>query len=225
MIEPTLLTFLRAIKKNNNKEWYEEHKEEYKTLRLSFTKLLEGFRDDIAVFDSAVRKNHKAGIQTVKVFRLHRDARFSRNKAKYKTTLSGLVSADVKDATEPVYYFSVEPGNKSFIGGGIRTPERQDLDQIREYIDVHHKKLDKILADKTLRESFPAGLSDEYKLKKAPQGYDIEHPGIHLLRYKNFTIGEGLSDTEVKDTKTRKQVIKSFHALKDLNNFLRKAGT
>jgi uncharacterized protein (TIGR02453 family) len=224
MINPELLTFLRAIKQNNNKEWYEEHKDEYKMLRLAFTEQLESIRDEVATFDKTVKQNHKKGIKTVKVFRLHRDARFSRNKAKYKTSLSGLISADIKDPSEPVYFFSVEPGNRSFFGGGIRTPEREHLHHIREHISSHYKKLEKILANDSVTNHFPSGLSDEYKLKKAPQGYDIDHPGIDLLRYKNFTIGQSLADTDLKDTKIIQIISDEFAVLAELNAFLRTAG-
>jgi len=224
MINPKLLTFLRAIKKNNNKEWYEEHKDEYTSLRDEFTVLLEAVRDEVATFDTAVKRSHVKGIKTFKVFRLHRDARFSRNKAKYKTTLSGLISADVKDPNEPVYYFSIEPDNKSFIGGGLRMPERVHLDTLRTYISTHYKKMQKTLANQKLKIHFPNGLSTAYKLKKAPQGYDVEHPGIDLLRYKNFTIGKGLSDTEIKTSDIEQIVCEAFVSLQPINALLRKAG-
>lgn len=223
MINPKLLTFLRAIKKNNNREWYEEHKDEYKVLREEFTSLLEEIRDEVSVFDTAVRRNHAKGVKTVKVFRLHRDARFSRNKAKYKTTLSGLISADVKDPTEPVYYFSIEPGNRSFIGGGLRMPEREHLDILRTYISTHYKKIQKVLSDPVLTSHFPDGLSTKYKLKKAPQGYDTKHPGIDLLRYKNFTIGKNLSDLEIKAKNLKQVTRQTLSSLQPIISALRKA--
>jgi uncharacterized protein (TIGR02453 family) len=223
MINPKLYTFLRAIKKNNTKDWYDVHKDEYRLLSAEFELLLETIRDEVALFDSAVQKSHKAGVKTVKVFRLHRDARFSKNKAKYKTGISGLISADVKNPLEPVYYFAVEPGNKSFIGGGIRMPESTELDTIRNYIAAHYKKFEKVLGDKKLLIHFPAGLSDEAKLKKAPQGYDVDHPAIDLLRHKNFTIGKSLSDEEVRAITVKNILVKHFASLYDTVDLLRKA--
>jgi uncharacterized protein (TIGR02453 family) len=224
MINPKLLTFLRSIKKNNKKEWYDEHKDQYKILRDEFTELMGQIRDEVATFDKAVASSHKKGIKTVKVFRLHRDTRFSRNKTKYKTAISGLISADVKNPLEPVYYFAVEPDGKSFIGGGIRTPERQHLDSVRDYISAHYKKLHKILNDEALVKYFPQGLSNEFKLKKAPQGYEVTHPAIELLRYKNFTIGESLLDEELKNPKIKNTVSEQFKSLAQINEFLRAAG-
>jgi uncharacterized protein (TIGR02453 family) len=224
MIHSELLTFLRGIKQNNNKEWYEEHKDEYNVLRQEFTQLLGQIRDEVITFDTAVARNHKKGIETIKVFRLHRDARFSRNKAKYKTTLSGLISADVKDPTEPVYYFAIAPDDKSFMGGGIRMPDRLHLDTMREYISTHHKKIQKLLSDSTLEKYFPHGLSTAYKLKKAPQGYDVTHPGIDLLRHKDFTIGCGLSDTAINSKHIKQNVVTALASLQPINAVLRKAG-
>jgi uncharacterized protein (TIGR02453 family) len=224
MINPKLLTFLRAIKKNNTKAWYENHKIEYKALQLEFRQLLEHIRDEVVGFDTAVHNNHKNGIETVKVFRLYRDARFSKDKTKYKTAISGLISANVKDPLEPVYYFAIEPGGKSFVGGGVRTPERTHLDSIRKHIATDHKKLRKLLHAKTLHMYFPDGMSNEFKLKKAPQGYDVEHPAIDLLRYKNFTIGKNLTDSELKDEQITHSISKQFKALQDINTFLRVAG-
>jgi len=223
MINPKLFIFLKNIKKNNNKEWYDQHKEEYKILRDEFIKILEDIRDEIANFDDAIKRNHKAGIETVKVFRINKDVRFSRDKTKYKTSIAGLISSDVHSETEPVYYFAIEPGGKSFIGGGIRTPENDQLKSIREYVSVHYKKLETILGNKKLVVTFPKGIEDETKLKTAPQGYEKDHPAIDLLRYKNFTIGKSIIDAELKDSKIIKSLAQKFATLHKFNEFLRKA--
>jgi uncharacterized protein (TIGR02453 family) len=223
MINPKLLTFLKNIKENNNKEWYDQHKDEYKVLRDEFTTLLEEVRDEIITFDGAVKKNHKAGIETVKVFRINKDVRFSRDKTKYKTSIAGLISADIHSKTEPVYYFAIEPGGKSFIGGGIRTPENDQLKKMREYISVHYKNLENILSEKELAKTFSQGIGDDDRLKTAPQGYDKDHPAIDLLRYKNFTIGKTVSDVELKDSKIIKLLAQNFSKLRTFNEFLRKA--
>jgi uncharacterized protein (TIGR02453 family) len=223
MINPKLLQFLKGIKKNNTKEWYENHKEEYKDLRDEFSILLEGVRNEILTFDEAVKRNHTKGIETVKVFRIHKDTRFSHDKTKYKTSIAGLISADIHSLTEPVYYIAIEPGNKSFIGGGIRTPESEQLKVIREYIAIHYKTLRNILSDKKLVKSFAHGIEDETKLKTAPKGYDRNHPAIDLLQYKNFTIGEHLTDIQLSDKKLTKSLTQKCNALYSFNEFLRKA--
>ena len=103
-------------------------------------------------------------------------------------------------------------------------PEREHLHYLREHISHHHKKLNKLLTDDLLTLRFPTGLSNDYKLKKAPQGYSLDHPGIDLLRYKNFTIGQPLTDQDLKDKKISGVIANQFKILTGLNAFLRVAG-
>jgi uncharacterized protein (DUF2461 family) len=80
------------------------------------------------------------------------------------------------------------------------------------------------LSDSTLEKYFPHGLSTAYKLKKAPQGYDVTHPGIDLLRHKDFTIGCGLSDTAINSKHIKQNVVTALASLQPINAVLRKAG-
>jgi uncharacterized protein (DUF2461 family) len=66
-------------------------------------------------------------------------------------------------------------------------------------------------------------MSTEYKLKKSPQGYEVTHPAIDLLRHKNFTIGHSLLDDELKDTGLHHTLTKHFTSLHKFNSFLRTA--
>jgi uncharacterized protein (TIGR02453 family) len=223
MINPKLLSFFTAIKQNNNKEWYDKHKEEYKILSKEFEELLLEISDQIAVFDSALKKGKERGNKTVKIFRIHKDTRFTKDKSKYKTSISGMISANIENETEPVYYIAIGPNNQSYIGGGIRSPQNDKLTTIRNYICEHYKSLTKILSRKELQNLFPEGMSDEYKLKKAPLGYNKEHPAINLLRYKNFTIGKTINDSDLKNKNQKAKVIKEFQALVGFNDFLRSA--
>jgi uncharacterized protein (DUF2461 family) len=68
MINPKLLTFLRSIKKNNKKEWYDEHKDQYKILRDEFTELMGQIRDEVATFDKAVVNGDRDNISNKSVF-------------------------------------------------------------------------------------------------------------------------------------------------------------
>jgi len=221
MIDQALVTFLKGIKKNNNKEWYDTHKAEYKQLRAEFTLLIEELGQAVAKFDPAVAKAQKLGKPTTKVFRIHRDARFAKDKAKYKTNISGLVAADVKSDSEPVYYLSIQPDGNSFVGGGLFMPERMVLSDIRDKIETHPKALTNIDHARELRTEFPGGLSRVHALKTAPRGHDVEHEAIEYLRLKSFTVGKNISDTELKNPAFTENVRQSFEAIHQLNTFLR----
>jgi len=221
MIHNSLITFLKGIKKNNNKDWYDAHKDEYKLLRQEFTQLIEELALEVAKFDPAVAKAQKLGKPTTKVFRIHRDARFAKDKAKYKTNISGFVSADIKSDSEPSYYLSVEPGGNSFLGGGLFMPERLVLSALRDKIELHPKALKKIENSKEFTKIFPSGLSRDRALKTAPRGHDLEHEAIEYLRLKSFTAGKTIADTELVRSDYKQEVVHAFKTLHTLSDFLR----
>ncbi len=220
MINPKILTFLKGIKQNNHKEWYEENKHDYKELRTEFISLIDELADIVASFDKDVAQAQKSGKKICKVFRIHRDARFSHGKSKYKTNISGYISADVKDPTEPVYYLSIEAG-KSFLGGGIHFPERLHLNDLRDYIQANPKKLKAIENDPAFRKAFPELLDRTKSLKTAPRGFETSDPAIEYLRLGSFTAGKSIANKELYAPGFKKQVIEDFKALQKLNKFLR----
>jgi uncharacterized protein (TIGR02453 family) len=142
-------------------------------------------------------------------------------KAKYKINISGLVAADVKSDSEPSYYFSIQPGGHSFLGGGLFMPERMVLSDIRDKIEMYPKALAKIDHSKEMRTEFPDGLSRAHTLKTAPRGHDVEHEAIEYLRLKSLTVGKNISDSELKNPAFTKNVIQSFKSVYQLNKFLR----
>jgi uncharacterized protein (TIGR02453 family) len=221
MINQSLITFLKGIKQNNDKQWYDTHKDEYTKLRAEFTWLITELGLAVAKFDPAVAKAQKLGKPTTKVFRIHRDARFAKDKTKYKLNISGLVAADVKSDSEPSYYFSIQPGGHSFLGGGLFMPERMVLSDIRDKIEMYPKALAKIDHSKEMRTEFPDGLSRAHTLKTAPRGHDVEHEAIEYLRLKSLTVGKNISDSELKNPAFTKNVIQSFKSVYQLNKFLR----
>jgi uncharacterized protein (TIGR02453 family) len=221
MIDKKLTKFLKGIAKHNDREWYEDHKDEYKKLRADFILQIESLRDEIAKFDPAVARAVKQGKPTAKVFRIHRDARFSKDKAKYKTNISGFVSADVKSDSEPAYYFSVEPGGLSFVGGGLFMPERMVLSEIRDKIEEKPKALKKIEDTPQFKNSFPDGMGRQHSLKTAPRGHDPEHEAIEYLRLKSFTAGKNILDAQLSSSSLQSELLETFAALYPLNTFLR----
>jgi len=219
MIDKTTLSFLRGIKKHNDKEWFEANKATYKASREAFIELLNSFALEIAKFDPAVAKAIKQNKEVVKTFRIYRDVRFSNDKTKYKTNLSGYVTAGLKDPREPVYYLSVQPGGNSFFGGGIHSPERMVLNDILDKIEAHPKDLFKVEKNAAFKKYFK--INREGGLKTAPRGYDPEHEAIEFLRLKSFFAGISLSDEELKNPKLVKELAKPAKALYPLIDFIR----
>jgi uncharacterized protein (TIGR02453 family) len=210
-------TFLRAIAKNNNREWFEKNKPKYIEAKTLFDDFIEALQKELVKFDESL-----AGLNPRKLaFRIYRDVRFSKDKRPYKVNMGAGLSAHGKMDQEPGYYIHIEPG-KSFLAGGFYMPNPENLAKIRQEIDYNIKDFLKILNDKKFKKYF-SGLDVFDKLKTAPKGYPKEHPHIDLLKNKSFVVSHYFTDKQVQDKKFVKTVAEVAKALKPLNDFLKSA--
>lgn len=212
-----ILKFLKAISKNNNREWFEKNKPKYLAVKLEFEDFLEALHKEVLKFDDSL-----GGINPRKLaFRIYRDVRFSKDKRPYKVNMGAGMSAHGKMEQEPGYYIHLEPG-KSFVAGGIYMPDSEKLAKIRQEIDYNTKGFQKILNDKKFKKIFPA-LGDFDKLKTAPKGYPKDHPNIDLLKYKSYIVSHNFTDAEVANKNFVKKIAEACKTVKSLNDFLKEA--
>src|SRR6478735_6405172 len=114
-----IFKFLKALSKNNNRDWFEKNKGEYLLAKEHFEKFVTGLLHETIKFQPALK-----GLDPKKLtFRIYRDVRFSKDKKPYKTNMGASFSATGKGMGRPGYYLHIEPGNKSFIAGGLYMPE------------------------------------------------------------------------------------------------------
>jgi uncharacterized protein (TIGR02453 family) len=152
-------------------------------------------------------------------FRIYRDVRFSRDKSPYKTNMGATFSGGGKLMQYPGYYLHIEPGNKSFVAGGLYVPTPDVLAKVRQEIDYSPKKLHAILNNVKFKKTFGA-FDDFDKLKTAPKGYPKDHPQLELLKHKSFIVSHYFKDAEVMDKKFMKNVVDTYKTLKPLNDYL-----
>jgi len=215
---PLIFKFLKDVSKNNNRDWFEKNKPVYLEAKSSFEDLLEALHKDLSKIDESL-----AGLNPRKIgFRIYRDVRFSKDKRPYKVNMGAGFSRNGKMEQEPGYYIHLEPGNKSFIAGGMYMPNPENLAKIRQEIDYNPKSLLKILIEKEFKKYFD-GLSDWDRVKTAPKGYPKDHPHIDLLKNKSFTVAHSFTDAEVKDKNFVKKVVVICKSIKRLNTFLQNA--
>ncbi len=213
-----ILKFLKAIAKNNDREWFEKNKPTYLLVKANFEDFLEAFHVELVKFDYSL-----GGLNPRKMgFRIYRDVRFSKDKRPYKINMGAGFSENGKMEQEPGYYIHIEPGNKSFLAGGIYMPDAPNLAKIRQEIDYNTKGFLKILNDKKFKKLFPK-LGDFDKLKTSPKGYPKDHPHLDILRHKSFVVSHSFTDVQVKDKKFIKSVADACKTLKPLNDFLKEA--
>jgi len=188
VINKASIQFLQALSKNNNRDWFSAHKDRYTEARDNMI----AFADNL-LFEMNRHDNIETLSGKDSLFRIYRDVRFGNDKTPYNRHWSG----SFKRATRKLrggYYFHIGPGN-SFVAGGFWGPVPADIKRIREDIDANHTDWKKLLAKKTLVQTFD-GLKGE-QLSTAPRGYAKDHPAIDLLRYKQFLLQHHFTDEEV----------------------------
>jgi uncharacterized protein (TIGR02453 family) len=213
-----ILDFLKKLKRNNNREWFDKNKPKYLEAKDVFDVFVADLLEQMIKFDSSL-----AGQDPKKLtFRIYRDVRFSKDKTPYKDHLSAAFSPVGKGMGKPGYYFQLEPGNKSFVGIGLFQPIPEYLAQIRQEIDYSGDRLTALVKEKKFKSNFTK-FWDEDALKNAPKGYPKDHPHADWLRLKSFIVTHEFKDSEVTDKKFIKKLAEVMRSGKPLNDFLREA--
>ncbi len=199
-LNPNLFKFLRQLKKNNNRDWFDEHKPEFLALKKSFSEWVEAFKEELDPLDE---------IERAKIFRIYRDVRFSKDKTPYKTHFSVNFMRMGQDHRGS-YYLHLEPGN-SFAAAGFYGPEKDDLYRIRKEFELDDQRMREILSSKDVQAEFDGKLQGD-ELKTAPRDFDREDPAIDLIRKKQFYFSKPFSDQEVFSPQFHNQVLSTFSA-------------
>jgi uncharacterized protein (TIGR02453 family) len=218
MLQSTTIKFLKDLKRNNDKPWFDKNRTQYETAKADFYKLVEKLIPAIAKFDAPI------GRLTVKetVFRINRDVRFSKDKSPYKTNMACYFNRAGKNGLGAGYYLHIEPG-KSFAAGGIWVPEPAVLACIRQEIDYNFADWKNILENKNFKKTFTGGVTSSDTLVRPPKGYDENNPAIEFLKMKSFIVRRSFADTDLQDKSFVTEVAKTFNTMKPLIDFLNTA--
>lgn len=216
-LDKKTFAFLKDLKNNNNRDWFQENKARHDEAKANFITSVETIIKGISKFDPEI-----ADLEAKKcVFRIYRDTRFSKDKTPYKTNMGAhLVAFNEKPHDRAGYYLHLEPGN-NFLAGGAYMPPGPWMKAIRAEIDHNAAGLKKILNSKSFKDNF--GEMEGEKLKTAPRDYPKDHPEIELLKYKSFLAVRKLTDKEVMAEDFEKSAVKVFKALKPFDDFLNSA--
>ncbi len=216
MIEKGTLDFLSRLKQNNDRPWFNDHKDDYQAALANFTDMVAILLHNISGFDETL-----IGVQPREcLFRIYRDVRFSKDKSPYKTWFSAAIKGGGKNVLFPGYYIHLDPEN-TYLGGGIWHPPKEILDNIREYIINHHADLEKIVLGKTFKKHF--GDMGGEQLKTTPKGYPKDHPQIRWLRYKDFLAGCSKNKLDLSSENIISNFSSDYKAMFPFMQFLRKA--
>ncbi len=207
-IEKFTLQYLKNLKQNNNREWFNAYKDDFLQAQNNAKDVYHAIQENLIKHDA---------IEKFKLFRIYRDVRFSKDKTPYKPHFAGSFSRTGKELRGG-YYLRIRPG-ESFLGGGFWDPEKQDLLRIRKEFEATDSEIRDILANKNFKQVFGGKLEGD-ELKTAPKGFDKEHPAIDLIRKKGFIAVRNFTDEEVLAPNFIQKVDFSFKTLRPFFDYM-----
>jgi uncharacterized protein (TIGR02453 family) len=222
---PQALAFLRRLKRNNRKEWFERNRAVYEIeVRDPMRALVEEMDVRLARLAPEL-----IGDPRHSVFRIHRDIRFSADKSPYKTNAAcqfyhhdaGRGAGQDAQGAGAGLYFQLADG-ECFVAGGMWMPARPALEKIREALSESPDRLDGIVRTSAFRRRFRA-LDREAMLTRLPRGYGEGHPAERWLRYKSFTATRMLIEREATSPRLPAILQRDFATLLPLVRWLNEA--
>ena len=209
-----ILSFLDELKTNNNKEWMDANRGAYLQAKADFEALVNALLQNLQAIDAGLN-----GL-TAKdcIFRINRDIRFSKDKSPYKHNFGASIAEGGKKSLNAGYYLHIQPGNESFVGGGLYMPPGEQLKKIRQEIDYNAPELFEIVTTKDFEQAY--GRIQGEKLIRAPKGYDPDHPNIEFLKLKSYVALHKLTDDDIQSPQLIENLTHKCQVLKPFIDFL-----
>ncbi len=202
------LDFFKRLEKNNNRDWFNDHKKEFKTIEAEVKKIYNAIFENIKSHDD---------VDKLKIFRIYRDVRFSKDKTPYKTHFGGSFHR-TKPKLRGGYYLHLAPNNQSFLATGFWEPNKDDLYRIRKEFEMDDQEIRKIISNKKFKATWGNLIGDE--LKTAPRDFDKDHSAIDLIKKKQYIFTKKYTDKEVTSVDFLKEVDNSFKAIRPYFNYM-----
>jgi uncharacterized protein (TIGR02453 family) len=215
-METSTIQFLKRLKQNNNKEWFDKNRLAYDAARNDFEQFVQQVIDQHGKLDASI-----ASLKAKEcMFRINRDIRFAKDKSPYKTNFGASINLGGKKSIFAGYYFHLEPG-KSFAGGGIWMPLAPELQKIRQEIDYCFDDFKKIIGNKKFKAMYgDLEKSSDISLTKVPKGYEKDNPAADYLKLKSFLATRSLDDADLTSKNVMKITTDAFAALQPLIQFI-----
>ena len=212
-----IVNYLSELSKNNNREWYHAHKEDYKKANAEFEALLQALMLEIGSFDSSILNYAPKEL----TFKLVRDTRFSHDKSPYNPAFRAHISSKGKLPVPVGYYLMIKPGNQSFLGGGLFADMFKDATRlVRDYIVQNGEEWERVIHEPEFEQRFTV---QGTALKNVPSGYEKEHPQAESLKFKSWYLEYSLKDEELMDADAfLAKAVECFRIMKPFNDYLNK---
>ena len=208
-----VFNFLTELAKNNHKEWFDAHKNDYEAAKAAVNTVCETIYNEIALNDT---------LSPMKIYRIYRDLRFSEDKTPYKTHFGCYIQRK-----EPYYlggyYVCISP-QETFIGGGFFEPNKDELLRISKEISFNAEKFREVMKNEGIQKEFGGQLWGE-ELKTVPKGFEKDDPMIDYLRKKQFLLKHDYSLEEATSNNFAEKAIQGLLAIRPFFDFMTEALT
>lgn len=211
---PQSLAFLRALKRNNDREWFKARKERYETVvRAPMIDVIERLGEDFQSFAPDLVASPR-----VSLFRVYRDTRFSENKAPLKTNIAALFPWRGLGRHQGAgLYFEVAPG-WVWIGGGMWAPDTSQLHAVREHIAANVTHFRSIVEAPAFRRR--VGPLGGDRLQRVPRGFSKDHEAAEYLRHRQFLASRELPADFACSPRFYRGLVETFRQITPLVRFL-----
>jgi uncharacterized protein (TIGR02453 family) len=211
------IRFLRDLRKNNNRDWFQAHKTAYEeSVKLPMQSLIAALQPGMRKLAPEFELNPKRDI-----FRIYRDVRFSKDKSPYKTHAAAVFHAKgTRWEGCAGFYVHIEPG-EIYAGGGIYMPDPKQLKLIRQSIAERSKEFLGILNRKSFTRNF-SGFEGE-KLTRVPKGFAPDHPMGEWLKFKSYYAGVTWSEKVCRSDDFPAKLLGLYGDMLPLVRFLNRA--
>jgi uncharacterized protein (TIGR02453 family) len=211
---PATLKFLRALKRNNRREWFNAHRDDYEAhVREPMTVIIERLGVDFRTFAPELVASPR-----VSLYRIYRDTRFSENKAPYKTHVAAVFPTRGLAKHEGAgLYFHISP-EEVWMGGGMYAPQMPQLLAVRGHIATNVKRLRTIVESPAFRRR--VGYLEGERLQRVPRGFPKDHEAAEFLKFRQFLAGREFPTALATSPGFYRTLITVFRRVAPLARFL-----
>ena len=201
------ISFLKKLKLNNNREWFNDNKDQFQIIQSNIKKFANEVKDSLMLSDD---------IEKLKIFRIYRDLRFSKDKTPFKKNI-GMAFHRSKPELRGGYYLEIS-ADESFIAVGFWNPNKEDLLRIRKEIEIDGLVFKSIINQKRIKDIWGEIQGEE--VMRSPKGFDKEHEHIDMIKKKQFIFVKKLKEKDVLDENFQSELVGFFLSIRPFFDYM-----
>jgi len=207
VIPKNTISFLKELKLNNNRDWFNENKQEFNSIQTEVKKFADQVKDSLNLSDD---------IEKLKIFRIYRDLRFSKDKTPYKKNI-GMAFHRSKPELRGGYYLEIS-ADESFMAVGFWNPNKEDLLRIRKEIEIDGQEFTNVINQKKIKDVWGKIKGDE--VKTSPKDFKGDHEYIDMIKKKQFIFIKKLKEKEILDANFQKELVNNFVSIRPFFDYM-----